>query len=269
MVSPMARRRNSSAVLTRARRSAPSTAVSAIPSPHPSSAPPSTDSSMARTGALAPESARSSVASCHRGSNALRKGNPFLAGVTFCVYPMLQMRLYRLRNKFDLTRKFRVNSKTLAKLQPTGFSGRPQPGNLRPGRLGIDEVARHRRDASPVVDPGFEQPRKCSITQIRRGLKIHLAVENKPRSGNRPQHFLLRRLRVGGHRDSRLGAEILDDDLLDVAGTPVQVANRDERVHTFHECLTNADQNPSGERNPQTAGFFHGAEAQRRHFVGR
>src|SRR6266568_4777925 len=151
MVSPMARRRNSSAVLTRARRSAPSTAVSAIPSPHPSSAPPSTDSSMARTGALAPESARSSVASCHRGSNALRKGHPFLAGVTFCVYPMLHIRLYGLTNKFGLARKFRVNSKTLAELQPTGFGGRPQPGNLRPGRLGIDEVARHRRDASPVV----------------------------------------------------------------------------------------------------------------------
>src|SRR5712692_4861172 len=262
MVSPMARRRNSSAVLTRARRSAPSTAVSAIPSPHPSSAPPSTDSSMARTGALAPESARASVASCHRGSNALRKGSPFLAGVTFGVYPILHMRLYRLRNKFGLACEFRVNSKTLAKLQPTGFGGRPQPRNLRPGRLGIDEVTRDRRDASPVVDPGFKQPRKCSITQIRRGLQIHLAVENKQRSDNRPQHLFLRRLRVRGHRDSRLGAEILDDDLLNVAETPVQLANRDERVHALHERLTNADQNPGGERNPQKAGFFHGAEAQ-------
>src|SRR5260370_41806027 len=135
------------------------------------------------------------------------------------------MRLYRLRNKFGFARKFRVNSKTLAELQPTGFGGRPQPRNLRPGRLGIDEVTRHRRDASPVVDPGFKQPRKSSITQIRRGLKIHLSVENQPLSGNRTPHFLLRWLGGGGHQDFRLGAKNLDYDLLDGARARVPISN--------------------------------------------
>ena len=56
------------------------------------------------------------------------------------------------------------------------------------------------------------------------------------------------RMRIGG-----LGAEILDDDLLDVTVALVQLANRQERVDPLFERFADADEDAGGERDAKLA----------------
>ena len=66
--------------------------------------------------------------------------------------------------------------------------------------------------------------------QIGRRLEVHRRAEDQPRHGNRPQ--MLGEIRLGRVRHARagLGAEILDDDFLNVAVALMQVAQREQRL---------------------------------------
>ena len=75
----------------------------------------------------------------------------------------------------------------------------------------------HRRHAAPVVDAGGDDIGQRSAREIGRRLDIHGFAEQDAGDGDGPQMvggIGLRRVR---HAGVRLGAEILDDDFLDMA----------------------------------------------------
>src|SRR5260370_27569304 len=143
-----------------------------------------------------------------------------------------------------------------------------QASNLRPGGFGIDEIPGDRRDTAPVVDAGFEQEREIVVTQIWRGLNIHVRAENQARECDGAQHVLQRRLGMRGHGNIRLGAKILDDDFLDVAVFFMKHSNDEERVDALFHGFADADEDAGGERDREFAGLFDGAETEGGNCVG-
>ena len=81
------------------------------------------------------------------------------------------------------------------------------------------------------------------------------------RHGDGPQLILQRRLRRVGHARAGLGAEVLDDDLLDVAVALVDVADGQQRLDALGPRLADADQDAGGERHARAAGGLQGGEA--------
>ena len=69
------------------------------------------------------------------------------------------------------------------------------------------------------------------------------------------------------HGNVRLGAEILDDDFLNVAVSLVQTLDGEQRIDPIFEALANTDKNAGGEGHAEPAGVFDGLESQRREFV--
>ena len=140
---------------------------------------------------------------------------------------------------------------------------------MRPGRFRIDEVRRHRRHAAPVVDArrhdGPERPRRKVGRRLDRGGR----AEDQPRDGDRPEQFFRCRLRCPGHLRVRLGAEVLDDDLLHRARRVVDVPERQQRLEALPPRLADADQDAGGERHLRLAREPDGLEAARRQLVRR
>ena len=118
----------------------------------------------------------------------------------------------------------RVDGEAGQQRQAGGGGGLAEPVDVGPGGLGIDVVGRHRRDAAPVVDAGLEQAREAVVGEVRRGLQRHVVGQDQPRDGDRPPVVVERRLGRGGHLRVGLGAEVLDDHLLQVTVLQVQVA---------------------------------------------
>ena len=151
----------------------------------------------------------------------------------------------------------------------SGRSGRPlQRGEAWPRRLGIDVIGGDRRDPAPVVDAGCRQPRKTLEAQIRRHLDVHCRAQHEPRGRGRPQHVVERGLGGAGHAGPGLGAEILDDDFLQMAVAGMQVAQHEQREDAFAPGLADADQDAAGERHTLAAGRFDHRNADRRVLVG-
>ena len=73
--------------------------------------------------------------------------------------------------------------------------------------------------------------------------------EDQARRGDGPQEVV--EIGLGGARALRagLGAEVLDDDFLDVPVTAMQVADGEERLEPLGARLADADQDAGGERN--------------------
>ena len=71
-----------------------------------------------------------------------------------------------------------------------------------------------------------------------------------------------------GHPRLGLGAEVLDDDLLHVAVTLVQIADREQRLDALEARLADADQNAGGERHARFARQADRLEPTRRNLVG-
>ena len=140
---------------------------------------------------------------------------------------------------------------------------------MRPGRLRIDVVRRHRRHAAPVVDAGPDQLRQPLGAQVGRRLDVHGRPEDQARHGDGPDLVLQRRLGRAAHARAGLGAEVLDDDLLDVAVPLMHVADRQQRLDALGPRLADADQNAGREGHPRAARRLQGGEAHGRHLVGR
>ena len=64
-----------------------------------------------------------------------------------------------------------------------------------------------------------------------------------------------------GHLRVRLGAEVLDDDLLDVPVFVVQPPQRQQRLDPLAAGFADPDQDPGRERDLQFAGVAHGLQA--------
>ena len=140
------------------------------------------------------------------------------------------------------------------------------------GALGVDVVERERRDAAPVVEAGGERAGRTPPGERLGGAWMFMSGPSRRRAtatraaGDRPATGS----RLSAHRDARLGAEVLDDDLLDVAVALVQLADGERATSTRSAWrLADPDQDAGGERDAELAGERDRPEPPRRHLVGR
>src|SRR5437016_3456673 len=173
---------------------------------------------------------------------------------TALVDQRLDARAQALVQVLGARRELRVDRETLAKDEALAFGRAPELGDQRPRFLGVDVVERERRDSAPIVETRREEAGIDQRREVRRRLDVHVWAEDEPRHRERPQEILERGLGRLPHRDPRLGAEVLDDDLLDVAVRFVEVADRDERVDPLASRLADADEQTGRERDPELAG---------------
>ena len=93
--------------------------------------------------------------------------------------------------------------------------------------------------------------------------------KNDAGHGNGPEVIVQRRLCRSRHARAGLGAEVLDDDFLNVAVTLVDVADRQQRLDALGPRLADADQEPGGERHAGTPRGFERGEAHGGRLVRR
>ena len=129
-----------------------------------------------------------------------------------------------------------------------------QRGDVRPRRFRVHVVGRHRRDTAPVVDAGGNQVRVVGGAQVGRRLDVHRRAEREARQCHRPCEVRAFGLAGTRHRRTGFGAEILDDDFLDVTVAQVQFAQGQQRIEALFAGLADADQDAAGERHRQLAG---------------
>src|SRR3989442_755991 len=165
----------------------------------------------------------------------------------------LDARAQALVQVLGARRELRVDRETLAKDEALAFGRAPELGDQRPRFLGVDVVEGERRDSAPIIETRREEAGIDLRREVRRRLDVHLWAQDEARDRERPQEILERGLGRLPHRDPRLGAEVLDDDLLDVAVLFVEVADRDERVDPLASRLADADEQAGRERNAELA----------------
>ncbi len=144
-----------------------------------------------------------------------------------------------------------------------------EPVAVGPWRLGVHVVDRHGRDAAPVVDAGVEKARKVVVGEVRRRLDGDVVRQQQPCHRDRPEVVVEARLGVRGHARARLGTEVLDDHLLEVAVPLVQGSQLLERSDPLGAGLADPDQDPAREGNPQLAGEVDRLQPARRLLVRR
>jgi hypothetical protein len=133
----------------------------------------------------------------------------------------------------ELAHEARVDGQALEQVL-AGSGGFPgQLVQVRPRRFRIDEVRGQRRHAAPVVDAGGDDLRQHAGAEIGRRLNAHVGAEQDARHGDGPQQFVEIGLRRVRHLGFRLGAEVLNDDFLDVAVALVDVADGQQRFDAF------------------------------------
>ena len=121
---------------------------------------------------------------------------------------------------------------------------------MRPGRLGIDVVLRHRGDTAPVVDPRRHQPGQRAGAEVGRRLDVRRRPEEDACDRDGPEQRVQAWLGRRGHARPRLGPEVLDDDLLDVPMGVVGVAQRQQGLDPLLAGLADADEDAGGEGAP-------------------
>ncbi len=126
-------------------------------------------------------------------------------------------------------------------------------GDRRPRRLGIDVVRGDRGDPAPIVDARRDQPRINARRQVRRRLDVHRRAEDQARSGEAPKQIVKIGLRSPGELGAGLGAEVLDDDFLDVPEPAMQIADGEQRLEALGPRLADANENAGRERHAQFA----------------
>ena len=123
---------------------------------------------------------------------------------------------------------------------------------VRPRVARVDVVGRHRRDAAEVVDARREQrlgatrgsgwaapARDTSSSRMRRAIATASVTSSSSGSG------------ASRHRHARHGAEVLHDDLLDVAVRAVERADREQALDALAPRLADADEDAGRERDAQ------------------
>src|SRR5215467_12510457 len=143
-------------------------------------------------------------------------------------------------------RELWIDREALAQDEALALGRAPELGDQRPRFLWVDVIEGQRRDASPVVEARRQQARIDVRREVRRRLDVHVGAENEPRHREGPQKVVERGLGRVAHGNARLGPEVLDDDLLDVAMLFVKVTDGDERVYALAPRLADADEQAGG-----------------------
>src|SRR5439155_6032960 len=255
--SPTCRRRSSSATLTSASRSRPRASARTIPSATDTSRPSSATLRIERTSREAWSSARAPLPASPVFMRLLYEAGG--------VDERRHARSERFVEELGTLRVLRIDREALAQREAGLRRVVPEACDLRPRLLGIDVIEGERRDAAPIVETGREQVRILARREIGRRLHVHVGPEQQARDGDGAREVGERRLRRVAHRDARLGAEVLDDDFLDVTVALVQIADGGERVDALGGRLADPDQDPGRERDCELAGESDRAQATRRH----
>ncbi len=156
----------------------------------------------------------------------------------------------------------RVDGEAGAELEAGLGGDRAQPLERGPGPLGVDVVGREGRDAAPVVDAGAEQGTALlEVHQVGRRLEPHLGSEDE--AGDRDGGEVLVEAEVVdvAHRRVGLGAEVLDDDFLDVAVLARDPAQLEDRLGALGEVLADPDEQAGRERHREAAGVLEHPDA--------
>ena len=132
-------------------------------------------------------------------------------------------------------------------------------------------AARERRRGGGLVT--FSPKVFIPLTTLCRDVCGYCTFARPPRRGERAfmteeEVLVEARLRVPRHPCARLGAEVLDDHLLQVAVTLVHRTERLQRLDPLGARLADPDQDPARERDPQLAGERDRLQPARRHLVG-
>ena len=151
-----------------------------------------------------------------------------------------------------------IDGEALGQHLARGFGFAFQGAKMRPGRFRIDIVRAHRRDAAPIVDAGTNDLRQGAGRKIGRRLNVHLGPKYQPCRGDGPEQLVQAGLRRRRHSGARFGAEILDDDFLDVPVTVIEIAQRQKRIDPFPAGLADTDQQAGRERHAEPAGRLDG-----------
>ena len=109
------------------------------------------------------------------------------------------------------------------------------------------------RDPAPIIDPRRDQPRIDARRQVGRRLDVHRRAEDQARRGEAPKQVVEIRLRGAGELGAGLGAEVLDDDFLNMPETAMQIADGEQRLQALGARLADTDQNAGRERHAQLA----------------
>src|SRR6266511_3386143 len=165
----------------------------------------------------------------------------------------------RVEPALRFLRELRVDRQPRSESHAGGLGHGPEALQCRPGALGVDVVGGDRAHPAPVVDAGLQQHPEV-LGEVGRRLQVHGRVQDDPRRRDRPQVLLQRGRRHRRHRRARLGTEVLDDDLLDVAVPAVGGPDGGQRLQPLGAGLADAHQDPGGERDRQLPGGLQGGE---------
>ena len=165
--------------------------------------------------------------------------------------------------------ELRVDRESFA--QPEAGVGGPlgEQLDLRPRPLGVDVVGRQGRHAAPVVDTGRDEPPVLLVHQVRRGLETAGRSHDVPGDGDGRDEVVQLGVRHAAHRRVRLGAEVLDDQLLDAVVGTGDPAQREQRLGALLVRLADPDQQPAGERHRAASGVLQHPQPYRRLLVRR
>ena len=106
------------------------------------------------------------------------------------------------------------------------------------------------------------------VGEVGRGLEMDLGGEHQPGGGDGPEELVGRARRRPVHRGARLGQEVLDDHLLDVAVAPVAGGDGLEGVQPVGPGLADAHQEAGGEGDAGASGGLQGGQPAGRGLVG-
>ena len=110
-----------------------------------------------------------------------------------------------------------------------------------------------RRDPAPIIDARRDQPRIDAGREVGGRLDIHRRTQDEARRGEAPKQVVKIGLRRPGELGAGLGAEVLDDDFLNVPELPMQIADGEERFEALGARFADADQNAGREGHAQFA----------------
>ena len=155
-------------------------------------------------------------------------------------------------------------------VRPAAARSRARAREVRPGRLGVDVVGRHRRDAAPVVDAGADRAAPSSPGCRLGGAWMFIAGPRIRRATAMVQTCsssagsAAAAMRVPGlARKFWMMISWMWPCAL------VDVADRQQRLDALGPRLADADQDAGGERHAGAAGGVQRGEAHGRHLVGR
>ncbi len=159
----------------------------------------------------------------------------------------------RIRPDLGPRRVSRRERQTLHQVSPGRVGTARKILQVRPRRLRIDMIRRHRRHPTPVVDSSPHQAGQPLGLQVGRRLNRHPGPKQQPRHRNRPQLLLEIRLGSLGHPGPRLRPEILDNQLLQMPVRIVELTQRQQRLNALAPRLANTNEQPRSHGDAQLA----------------